>query len=31
MGLDKLQVWDRNAPLPIEPPKTVDWEARAAW
>jgi oligoendopeptidase F len=29
MGLDKLQVWDRNAPLPIETPKTVDWvEAR---
>ncbi|MEZ5796593.1 MAG: M3 family oligoendopeptidase [Paracoccaceae bacterium] len=27
MGLDKLQVWDRNAPLPIEPPKTVDWPA----
>ncbi len=29
LGLDKLQVWDRNAPLPIETPKTVDWaEAR---
>ena len=29
MGLGKLQVWDRNAPLPIETPKTVDWvEAR---
>ncbi len=27
MGLDKLQVWDRNAPLPIEQPKTVDWAA----
>ncbi|TCP62936.1 oligoendopeptidase F [Rhodovulum bhavnagarense] len=27
MGLEKLQVWDRNAPLPIEEPKTVDWEA----
>ena len=25
MGLEKLQVWDRNAPLPIETPKTVDW------
>ncbi|MGA0541531.1 M3 family oligoendopeptidase [Neotabrizicola sp. VNH66] len=25
MGLDRLQVWDRNAPLPIEKPKTVDW------
>jgi oligoendopeptidase F len=29
LGLDKLQVWDRNAPLPIETPKMVDWaEAR---
>ena len=29
MGLDRLQVWDRNAPLPIEQPKLVDWaEAR---
>jgi oligoendopeptidase F len=25
MGLEKLQVWDRNAPLPIEPPRIVDW------
>jgi len=25
MGLDKLQVWDRNAPLPVETPKLVDW------
>ncbi len=25
MGLDKLQVWDRNAPLPIDPPRTIDW------
>jgi oligoendopeptidase F len=25
MGLDKLQVWDRNAPLPIEAPRIVDW------
>jgi oligoendopeptidase F len=25
MGLDKLQVWDRNAPLPTETPRTVDW------
>ncbi len=25
LGLDKMQVWDRNAPLPIEEPKTVDW------
>ncbi len=30
MGLDKLQVWDRNAPLPIEAPKVVGWaEAEA--
>lgn len=26
MGLDKLQVWDRNAPLPLDPPRTVGWE-----
>ncbi len=26
MGLDKLQVWDRNAPLPIDTPKTVGWD-----
>jgi oligoendopeptidase F len=25
MGLEKLQVWDRNAPLPIETPRLVDW------
>ncbi len=30
MGLDKLQVWDRNAPLPIETPKTVDWDTATA-
>ena len=30
MGLDKLQVWDRNAPLPIETPKTVGWEEAKA-
>ncbi|MFO1174444.1 MAG: M3 family oligoendopeptidase [Paracoccaceae bacterium] len=30
MGLDKLQVWDRNAPLPTEATRTVGWdEARA--
>ena len=30
MGLDKLQVWDRNAPLPSETPRLVDWaDARA--
>lgn len=27
MGLDRLQVWDRNAPLPIEEKKTVRWDA----
>ncbi|WP_422072659.1 M3 family oligoendopeptidase [Tranquillimonas rosea] len=26
LGLDKLQVWDRNAPLPMEDHKTVDWD-----
>ncbi|MDZ4135885.1 MAG: M3 family metallopeptidase, partial [Paracoccaceae bacterium] len=26
MGLDRLQVWDRNAPLPVDAPKLVDWE-----
>jgi oligoendopeptidase F len=30
MGLDKLEVWDRNAPLPIEPPRTVDWPTARA-
>jgi oligoendopeptidase F len=25
MGLEKLQVWDRNAPLPVETPRLVDW------
>ncbi len=25
LGLDRLQVWDRNAPLNLEPPKTVNW------
>jgi oligoendopeptidase F len=27
MGLDRLQVWDRNAPLPIDTPKSVNWDA----
>jgi oligoendopeptidase F len=26
MGLDRLQVWDRNAPLPIDAPKLVGWD-----
>ena len=25
LGLDKMQVWDRNAPLPLEDPRIVDW------
>ncbi|WP_373636561.1 M3 family oligoendopeptidase [Yoonia sp. BS5-3] len=27
LGLDKMQVWDRNAPLPLEDDTVVDWEA----
>ncbi|MFN3972274.1 MAG: M3 family oligoendopeptidase [Gemmobacter sp.] len=30
MGLERLQVWDRNAPLPMEAPRLVDWEAARA-
>ncbi|TKW67752.1 MAG: M3 family oligoendopeptidase [Paracoccus denitrificans] len=30
LGLDKLQVWDRNAPLPTETPKTVGWDEAKA-
>ncbi|ATG49585.1 oligoendopeptidase F [Celeribacter ethanolicus] len=26
LGLDKLQVWDRNAPLPMEETRTVGWD-----
>ena len=26
MGLDKLQVWDRNAPLPMEDNRLVQWD-----
>ena len=26
MGLDRMQVWDRNAPLPMESDKIVDWD-----
>jgi oligoendopeptidase F len=25
MGLERLQTWDRNAPLPIETPRLVNW------
>ena len=27
MGLDRMQVWDRNAPLPVEDTKIVDWDS----
>ncbi|MDE3081463.1 MAG: M3 family oligoendopeptidase [Paracoccaceae bacterium] len=30
MGLEKLQVWDRNAPLPIETPRLVGWDEAKA-
>lgn len=26
LGLDRMQVWDRNAPLPMEDPTIVTWE-----
>jgi oligoendopeptidase F len=26
LGLERLQVWDRNAPLPSETPQLVNWE-----
>jgi len=26
LGLDRMQVWDRNAPLPMEDPTVVTWE-----
>ncbi|EEW25720.1 M3 family oligoendopeptidase [Rhodobacter ferrooxidans] len=26
LGLERMQVWDRNAPLPQESPKLVDWD-----
>ena len=30
MGLERLQVWDRNAPLPIETPRTIAWDEAEA-
>jgi oligoendopeptidase F len=30
LGLDRMQVWDRNAPLPMEDTKTVDWNTAKA-
>jgi len=26
LGLDRMQVWDRNAPLPMESKKTIPWD-----
>ena len=26
LGLERMQVWDRNAPLPMEDPRIVDWD-----
>ncbi len=26
LGLDRMQVWDRNAPLPMETTRIVDWD-----
>ena len=26
LGLDKLEVWDRNAPLPVEDKSVIDWD-----
>jgi oligoendopeptidase F len=29
LGLERLEIWDRNAPLPIDAPRTIGWaEAR---
>ena len=30
MGLEKLEIWDRNAPLPIDRPQLVDWPTAKA-
>jgi oligoendopeptidase F len=30
MGLERLEIWDRNAPLPIEPPRTIPWDQAQA-
>ena len=27
LGLDRMQVWDRNAPLPMEEKRTIGWDA----
>ncbi len=26
MGLESLEIWDRNAPLPIEPKRIINWD-----
>jgi oligoendopeptidase F len=30
LGLERLQVWDRNAPLPIDAPRTIAWDEAKA-
>ncbi|RWR12989.1 M3 family oligoendopeptidase [Sinirhodobacter populi] len=30
LGLDRLQIWDRNAPLPTETPRTIMWDEAKA-
>ncbi|QDY69270.1 M3 family oligoendopeptidase [Qingshengfaniella alkalisoli] len=30
LGLDTMQVWDRNAPLPSEETRTIDWDEAKA-
>ena len=30
LGLDRMQVWDRNAPLPMESDRIVDWDTATA-
>ncbi len=30
LGLEKLQIWDRNAPLPTEAPRTIKWDEAQA-
>ena len=30
MGLEKMEVWDRNAPLPMEADRTVQWDEAQA-
>jgi oligoendopeptidase F len=30
LGLDRMQVWDRNAPLPMESDKIVNWDEATA-